>query len=121
MVSANALQILNEAIEAHGGIDCRNSLGALDAEISASGFLFTAKQRPVLRHLRMRAVTTEPRFTFSDFPKPGRTAELIGNGEVRILDSDGAIVARRENPAGAAAPFRIPAATRPDPGSNRSA
>jgi len=101
MVAAKAMQTVREAIEAHGGMDYWNSLEALDVEISASGFLFTAKRRPVLRRVRMRAATREPRFSFFDFPKPGQTSELIGNDEVRILDSDGKIVARRENPRAA--------------------
>jgi hypothetical protein len=101
MVTTNAMQIVHSAIEAHGGMDYWNSLEALDAEISASGFLFTAKRRPVLRHVRMRAATREPKFSFFDFPKPGQTSELIGNDEVRILDSAGKIVARRENPRAA--------------------
>ncbi len=101
MVAAKAMQIIEEAIEAHGGMDYWNSIGALDAEISASGFLFTAKQRPVLKRVQMRALTTEPRFTFFDFPKPGQNSELIGNDEVRILDSDGKIVAQRKNPRSA--------------------
>lgn len=101
MIAANAMQAIHKAIEAHGGMDYWNSLWALEAEISASGFLFTVKRRPVLRHVHMRAVTNEPRFTFFDFPKPGQTAELIGNDEVRILDSGGSIVAWRENPRAA--------------------
>jgi hypothetical protein len=98
MVTANAMQIVHEAIEAHGGMDYWNSLDAVEAEISAHGFLFTAKRRPVLRRVRMRAATREPRFTFFDFPNPGQSAELIGNDEVRILESKGTVVARRENP-----------------------
>jgi len=98
MVAANAMQIVNEAVEAHGGMEYWNSLEALDVEMSAKGFLFTAKQRPILRRVRMRAATREPRFTFFDFPKPGQTSELIGTHEVRILDSDGKIIARREDP-----------------------
>jgi hypothetical protein len=98
MVAAKAMQTVHEAIEAHGGMDYWNSIGALEVELSASGFLFTAKRRPVLHRVRMRAVTSEPKFTFFDFPKPGQTAELIGNDEVRILDSEGNIVAQRENP-----------------------
>jgi hypothetical protein len=98
MAVADAVKVLHEAIEAHGGMEYWNSLGALEADISARGFLFTAKRRPVLERVRMRASTTEPRFAFLDFPKPGHTSELIGNDEVRILDSEGRIVARRENP-----------------------
>ncbi len=101
MPSEIAMQILNEAIEAHGGMDYWNSLEALDVEMSASGFLFTAKQRPVLKRVRMRAITKEPRFFFYDFPKPGQTGELIGNDEVRILDSEGNIIAQRKNPKAA--------------------
>jgi hypothetical protein len=101
MVAANAMKIVNEAIEAHGGMDYWNSLEALDAEITAKGFLFLAKQRPVLNRVRMRAAAHEPRFSFFDFPKPGQTSELIGNAEVRILDSEGKVVSRRENPRAA--------------------
>lgn len=98
MSSANAIHIIHEAIEAHGGMDHWNSFSMLEAEISARGFLFLAKRRPVLDCVRMRASTKEPKFTFLDFPKSGQTAELIGSGEVRILDSNGAVVARREDP-----------------------
>jgi len=101
MVAANALQIVNEAIEAHGGMEYWNSLEALDVEMSAKGLLFTAKQRPILSRVRMRCATREPRFSFFDFPKPGQTSELIGTSEVRILDSEGKVVSRRENPRAA--------------------
>jgi hypothetical protein len=101
MSDANAMKIVHEAIEAHGGMDYWNSLEALEMDISASGFLFTAKRRPALRRVRMKAATREPRFAFFDFPKPGQTSELIGNDEVRIIDHEGNVVARRENPRAA--------------------
>ena len=86
MNHSDGMRIVGEAIEAHGGMDYWNGIEALDVEISASGFLFWAKRYPVLRRVRMRAAAHEPRFAFYDFPKPGQTAELIGNDEVRILD-----------------------------------
>ena len=101
MATVNAMQILNEAIEAHGGMDYWNSLEALDVVMSSKGFLFTAKQRPILQRVRMRCATREPRFTFFDFPNPGQTSELIGTKEVRILDSEGKVLARREDPRAA--------------------
>jgi len=101
MVATNAMKILHEAIEAHGGMDYWNGLSSLDLEISASGFLFMAKRRPVLRRVRMRAYTYEPRFTFFDFPKPGLTAELLANSRVHILDRDGTVIAQRDNPRAA--------------------
>jgi hypothetical protein len=93
-----SLPILERILDAHGGIDTWNSLEAIDAVISASGFLFTAKRRPKLDHVRMRAWTREPRFAFYDFPAPGQTAELIGPDEVRISSRDGTVLSRRENP-----------------------
>jgi hypothetical protein len=101
MIAPKAIRILHEALEAHGGMGYWNSIGALDAKISARGFLFTAKRRSVLDHVRMRAYTYEPRFTFFDFPKPGLTAELLANNRVQILDSDGTIIAERDNPRAA--------------------
>jgi len=99
MNSAKAMQIVHENIEAHGGMVRWSNLDALDAEISARGFLFMAKRRPILDHVRIHAETREPRFSFFDFPKPGQTAELIGNDEVRIIDSEsGAILSRRDKP-----------------------
>jgi hypothetical protein len=101
MGNADAMRTVHEAVEAHGGINFWNGIEALDAVISARGFLFMAKRRPVLQRVRMRAAAHEPRFTMFDFPKPGQRADLIGNDEVRILDGEGKIVARRENPRAA--------------------
>lgn len=83
-----------EIIETHGGSRCWNSLKALDAVISARGFLFTAKHRPILNRVRVRAYAHEPRFAFYDFPVSGQTAELIGNDEARITDAEGGIASR---------------------------
>ncbi len=106
MAALDPIKIVHESVEAHGGLDYWNSLEAIEAEISASGFLFTAKRRPVLHHVRMRAAAHEPRFWFFDFPKPGQTAELIGKTEVRILDLEGKVIARRDNPRAAFRGFR---------------
>ncbi len=99
--SANADAIIAQAIEAQGGMDFWNRLEWVDAVISARGFLFKAKHRPVLDRVRMRAWTREPRFAFLDFPRPGQQAELIGDAEVRIMDREGRTLARRETPRSA--------------------
>jgi hypothetical protein len=95
------MSILHSVIAAHGGIDYWNGLAAIEADISAAGFLFTAKRRPVLRSVRMRAWTTEPRFALYDFPQRGQIAELLGANEVRISDRDGSVLQRRTGPRGA--------------------
>ena len=89
------MTLLQHAMAAHGGSDLWNSLEAIDAEISADGFLFTAKRRPALRHVRMRAWTREPRFALYDHPVRGQVAELAGTQEVRISDGSGAVLHRR--------------------------
>jgi hypothetical protein len=103
---SSSLPILDRILAAHRGIDTWNSFEAIDAVISASGFLLTAKQRPVLDHVRMRAWTREPRFAFYDFPRTGQTAELIGTNEVRISDKDGIVLSCREDPRSAFRSFR---------------
>ena len=98
--------LLSKVIAAHGGLERWNSFEALDAEISAAGFLFTAKRRPVLDRVRMRAWIREPRFALYDFPQRGQVAELIGTKEVRITDANGLVLARRADPRSAFRSFR---------------
>jgi hypothetical protein len=90
--------LLDRAISAHGGEGLWRSLSGLEVQLSASGFLFAAKGRPELRHMRMWASATEPRFVFHDYQQPGWRGEWIGDAEVRIIDADGKVVSRRERP-----------------------
>jgi hypothetical protein len=100
------MTLLEQIIAAHGGAAYWNSLEAVDAEVSADGFLFTAKRRPALRHVRMRAWTREPRFALYDYPMGGQAAELIGTNEVRISDENGTMLHRRTDPRSAFRSFR---------------
>jgi hypothetical protein len=93
--------LLEEIIEAHGGIERWQRLESLEAEISVWGLLFTAKRIPVLNRTKVRASTQHPHFTFFDFPQMGQTGELIRNDAVRILDRDGQELARRFHPRSA--------------------
>jgi hypothetical protein len=92
---------IKAAIAAHGGAERWNQLIAVEATVSAWGFLFTAKRRPVMQRVRVRAWTREIRFAFHDFPRAGETSELIGDQEVRVVGRDGEILARREEPRSA--------------------
>lgn len=98
MPAKNGKNIVKEIIDAHGGADLWNGLVAVEAELSASGFLFAMKQQPVLDRVRLYADTQKPVIAFYDYPVEGMIGELIGNEEVRILDSDGNLIASRENP-----------------------
>ncbi len=92
------VSVIDKIIAAHGGADYWNSLNALEAEISARGFLFTAKRLPVMDHVKVRALTREPRFTFFDHPRQGDVGELDGNERVFMSDPRGKIVSERSNP-----------------------
>ena len=93
--------MVQEIVEAHGGVKLWRSLDTIEAQLSAWGFLFTTKFRPTLTRVAVSASTREPRFVFHDFPAPGLTAELIGDEEVRIVAGDGDIIARRAKPRSA--------------------
>ena len=94
-------EAVHRIIDAHGGADFWSGLAALEAEISTSGLLFRFKKRPVLDHVKVTAYTHEPRFVFYDFPSPGLAGELVGNSEVRVVDSQGHVVKKRDNPRSA--------------------
>ena len=93
--------LVKDVIEAHGGMALWHGLEALEAEISAWGLLFTMKRQPALNHVRVRASTRKPRFTFLDFPRPGQTGEFMGDEEVRVVDRTGKTVAGRMHPRSA--------------------
>ncbi len=99
--SPDPSSVLQQIIDAHGGLALWNSLDTIEAEISARGLLFSMKHRPALDHVTVSAAAHEPRFLFHEFPSPGLTSELIGNDEVRILGSDGKVLASRLRPRAA--------------------
>lgn len=101
MPDLNVEDILAKVIEAHGGGRRWQDLAAVEALISARGFLFTAKRRPVLHRVRVRALTREPRFIFYDFPRAGQTAEIDGDKEAKITGPDNRIVSSRLQPRAA--------------------
>ena len=93
--------LVKDVIKAHGGMALWRNIKALEADISARGLLFTMKRQPVMNHVRVRASTRRPRFTFLDFPHPGQTGEFRGDEEVRIVDNSGKVVAGRTHPRSA--------------------
>jgi len=94
-------RMLANIYDAHGGTTLWRSLTGVEAVLSAGGFLFTTKHVPPLRRVRALADTAAPRFTFFDWPEPGQRGEWIGEDEVRIVASDGTVLARRERPRAA--------------------
>ena len=97
----NNASILERILDAHGGRTLWERTRAIEAVISARGALFTLKRRPVLDHMTVTALAHEPRFLFHDYLAAGRTGELTGNDEVRILGDGERVLERRSNPRAA--------------------
>jgi hypothetical protein len=104
MTTTNAAQLppeIRAAIDAHGGAARWSDCTAIDARVTAGGFLFAIKGRPAMLRVHTRAWTRETRFAFFDFPRPGETSEWLGDDEVRVVDARGTVLARRTQPRAA--------------------
>jgi hypothetical protein len=94
----NAERIIANSIAFHGGSAMWQRLVAIEATLDVDGFLFTTKRIKPLRQQRVAASTTEARFTFFDWPRPGLRGEWLGDECVRIVSDAGAVVAERHRP-----------------------
>ena len=91
-------EALGRIFDAHGGLDYWRSLSSIDVEISAWGFLFTAKRITPQRHARLTISTREPHVVLHDYPSRGQSAVLQGGWRVEIRNDDGSVVEARDNP-----------------------
>jgi hypothetical protein len=95
--------LLEKAIEAHGGLALWESVGEVRAKVSGGGFGFAAKfpaspaePRRALRG-EARVSTATPRTILAPYPGPGRRG-LFEADLVRIESEDGPVLAERRNP-----------------------
>jgi hypothetical protein len=98
MMNTDMPKIIEQVIEAHGGVDRWKALEAVEATISVRGFLFKAKRRPILNRIRVRASARVPEFTFYDVPQTGQNSVFLGDEEVRIVGVDNQVVESRSQP-----------------------
>jgi hypothetical protein len=97
--------LLQLAIDAHGGEERWRALDALTLRYRAGGLAFAMKMRGLgAKPFEAEVDTREPRAVLRSFPKPGRRGVLEG-GAVRIETEAGEVVAERARPAEA---FRSP-------------
>ena len=92
---------LGRLLDAHGGLAYWRSLSSIDLEMSAHGFLFTAKHVPPQRHVHLTISTRRPEVTLHDYPEPGQSAVLHGADRIEIRDSSGAVLQTRTDPRAA--------------------
>jgi hypothetical protein len=86
--------LLEQSIEAHGGLDRWHSRDAVRLRVSSGGPAFAMKgQGAAVRGLRAEIATTGQRVTFDDYPEAGARGVFDG-GAVRI-ERDGEAVESR--------------------------
>jgi hypothetical protein len=99
---------LDHILEAHGGLDYWRSLSSVELEMSARGFLFTAKHVPPQQHVHLTISTRIPEVVLHDYPEPGQRTVLRGADRLEVLDASGGVIQTREDPRDAfARPRRL--------------
>src|SRR5436189_2286134 len=93
-----ATELLERAIEAHGGASAFDSASELEIDLRCSGWAFPLKfQRGALAGFTGTVTTTEPRVTIREYGGPGRCG-VLEHGQVRIETEEGAVVSARPDP-----------------------
>lgn len=98
MKAALDTPLLDEVIEAHGGLARWRDVNEVSAHIRVGGALMAAKgkRRDHFSDCRVTVATAEQRVTTEPYPHPGSTG-VFDAGAVRILDRGGRVVAERED------------------------
>lgn len=90
--------LLEEAIEAHGGMGRWQGVREIVARARSGGFALASRFKPrAFRAYEVRVSTVEPRAVISPYPGPGRRGVFEG-ARVKIESDAGAVLAERVNP-----------------------
>jgi hypothetical protein len=89
--------LLNMAVEAHGGLDRWSAVKTIDVELSITGAIWHVKGRPdVLRDISMRVEAGRERVVTTFADKDVRTT--FEPDRVMIEQKDGTLIENRDNP-----------------------
>jgi hypothetical protein len=102
-----AADLVEHAIEAHGGLERFRSANELVARVRAGGLAFTThfKGRALAGGIEGHVSTREPRSVLVGYPKPGQRG-IFEPDRVRIESGSGDLLAERRNPRAAFRNFR---------------
>jgi hypothetical protein len=93
------LEVLERAIEAHGGRAMWEGAREISVRVSSGGLAFASKlQGSAVRDVQARVATTGQRVIFDPYPRAGMRGVLERGGSVRIETHEGAVVEQREQP-----------------------
>lgn len=97
----SATDLLERAIEAHGGADRYRSTPEISVRVRSSGWAFVMRfQRGALADFTGTISTSEPRTVLSPYPEPGQRG-IFERDAVRIESDSGEVMAERKNPRAA--------------------
>ncbi|HEU0025407.1 MAG TPA: hypothetical protein VFQ12_12285 [Thermoleophilaceae bacterium] len=91
------MTLLDQVLEAHGGLEAWRSAREIEAEIRSGGFALLSKgiARP-FRHYETRVAVDRPRTVIEPYPTAGRRGVFEGDS-VRIESDDGETLAERHD------------------------
>jgi hypothetical protein len=93
-----AIDIVEQAIAAHGGLELWESASEISVQLSSGGLAFASKlQGHAVRDVEARVSTRGQHVTFTPYPRPGQRGVLEQGGTVRIETDAGELVEAREN------------------------
>lgn len=93
--------LLDEAIEAHGGLERWRSVGEVEARVRSGGFLIATRcRRGTLSDYRATVTTAAPHTVLGPHPRSGQRG-IFEPQRVWIEDDDGRVVAERADPRSA--------------------
>lgn len=90
--------MLKAILDAHGGLDRWQAVNRIDLEMSANGFLFTAKRVAPQCHAHLTINPRSPETVIHDYPGPGQRTVLAGADRVEVRDESGEILQARDHP-----------------------
>jgi hypothetical protein len=97
-----AIDVVEQAVAAHGGLDRWENAEEISVQISAGGLAFASKlQGHAVRDVQARIATRGQRVIFTPYPTPGHRGVFLEDGTVRIETDGGEIVQERKNARGA--------------------
>jgi hypothetical protein len=97
-----AIELVEQAIAAHGGIEMWEGADEVSVQLSSGGLAFASKlQGSAVRDVRARISTSGQHVIFEPYPAAGQRGVLEQGGRVRIETDAGELVEERGNARGA--------------------
>ena len=105
-ILSSARELLDEAVQAHGGLERWRNIAERRVRASSGGFAFARKlQYGALENREVRVATRIQRTMLIPYPSLGRLG-VFEAGTVRIESEDGEILQQRDDPRSAFGKFR---------------